>query len=632
MKTKTKTKTVEKIPAEVADDDLPDGWKSCTIGDIATIVGGGTPQSGDETNFSFESGIPWITPADLSGYENTYISSGKRFLTEKGYKDSSAKMLPAGAVLFSSRAPIGYVAIAANAISTNQGFKSFICSDTIQPEFLYFWLKFAKPLAEELASGTTFSEISGANAKLIPFKFPPLSEQHRIVAKLEAILDKVTSCRERLAKIPALLKRFRQAILANACSGKLTEDWREKNPKVSITSHNQNTTGAFDIPESWEWTAFSNVSREITVGYVGPMAKEYVEQGIPFLRSLNVRRFAFDPHNLRFISRKFHEKIIKSRLSPGDVAIVRSGNVGIACVIPETLREANCSDLVILRPSSKLLSQFACIFLNSTVAQSHINSVKVGIAQGHFNVGSMKTTLLPLPPLSEQREIVRRVEVLFAFADRIESRLALATANVEKLTQSVLTKAFRGELVQRQADATDKVFSENATRRKANQITLQKLSKPDKAACALFLDIVSRNPGISTQDHTKLWVCGIAPQTCKDVLDNKDLKRFAPVLKKTIYKEPPGLWAKFRSLLEREYITVDRSDNTQKISPGPRFKQYPKELQMTSYPLLAEFAEKVMVILKREENSTKPSPSIRTVSAHINSTVKQLATAQPVFP
>lgn len=134
------------------------------------------------------------------------------------------------------------------------------------------------------------------------------------------------------------------------------------------------------------------------------------------------------------------------------LSTVDAGNSGIACVIPESLPEANCSDLVILRPAPELIPEFACIYLNSNVGRAHVNAVKVGIAQGHFNVGSMKTTLLPLPPTSEQQEIASRVENLFALANKIEGRYWAAKKQVDGLTQSILAKAFRGELVPTEAE------------------------------------------------------------------------------------------------------------------------------------------------------------------------------------
>jgi len=142
--------------------DIPDNWSWNTMGEISDVIGGGTPKTKILENY--EGGtIPWITPADLSGYSEKFIGSGSRFITKKGLSSSSARMLPAGTVLFTSRAPIGYVAIASNEISTNQGFKSFVLKgNEILPEYVYWWLKGNKGLAESFASGTTFLELSGS--------------------------------------------------------------------------------------------------------------------------------------------------------------------------------------------------------------------------------------------------------------------------------------------------------------------------------------------------------------------------------------------------------------------------------------------------------------------------------------
>ncbi|TIM34158.1 MAG: restriction endonuclease subunit S, partial [Mesorhizobium sp.] len=105
--------------------EIPANWVWTSMGDIADVVGGGTPNTGDEGNFA-EEGIAWLTPADLTGYEEAYISRGRRNLSEQGYRTSAARIMPAGTVLFSSRAPVGYCAIASAEISTNQGFKSFV--------------------------------------------------------------------------------------------------------------------------------------------------------------------------------------------------------------------------------------------------------------------------------------------------------------------------------------------------------------------------------------------------------------------------------------------------------------------------------------------------------------------------
>jgi type I restriction enzyme, S subunit len=118
---------------------LPQSWTWGSVGDIAEIVGGGTPDTKDAANFTND-GIPWLTPADLTGYTDTYVSRGARDLSERGYKCSSAKLMPLGSVLFSSRAPIGYCVIARNEICTNQGFKSFVLRDGLSPEYLRHYL------------------------------------------------------------------------------------------------------------------------------------------------------------------------------------------------------------------------------------------------------------------------------------------------------------------------------------------------------------------------------------------------------------------------------------------------------------------------------------------------------------
>src|SRR5439155_4356002 len=158
---------------------IPPHWKWKKMGDVATIVGGSTPPTDHDEYFGGE--IPWITPADLSKYTAKTISRGTRNITQAGLDNSGARLLPAGTVLFSSRAPIGYVAIAANPVATNQGFKSFILRDEVTPEFVYYYLQRARDLARSLASGTTFLEISGKKAAQIPIPVPPPDEQERIV-------------------------------------------------------------------------------------------------------------------------------------------------------------------------------------------------------------------------------------------------------------------------------------------------------------------------------------------------------------------------------------------------------------------------------------------------------------------
>ena len=166
----------------------------------------------------------------------------------------------------------------------------------------------------------------------------------------------------------------------------------------------------------WRDVALEDVADELTVGYVGPMASEYVDDGIPFLRSLNVEPLRINTNDLKFITREFHQRIRKSRLTPGDVVIVRTGKPGACAVVPGWLSDANCSDLVIVRCGKQLNNRFFAYYVN-TAASGHIAAYLVGAVQQHFNVGSARTMRLNLPSLAEQEAIAH---ILGKLDDKIE--------------------------------------------------------------------------------------------------------------------------------------------------------------------------------------------------------------------
>jgi type I restriction enzyme S subunit len=167
------------------------------------------------------------------------------------------------------------------------------------------------------------------------------------------------------------------------------------------------------------------------------MANEYVAEGIPFLRSLNVEPFAINPTDIEYISQEFHERLKKSSLHPGDVIVVRTGRTGACAVIPEWLPEANCSDLVIIRPGENLNPRFLMYYLNSA-AIGHINAHLVGAVQQHFNVASAKQILLHLPSLAEQEAIA---EMLGALDDKIELNRKM-NATLDELARTIFRSWF----------------------------------------------------------------------------------------------------------------------------------------------------------------------------------------------
>ena len=186
-------------------------WIECTLDKLGEIVGGATPSTKCEDYYG--GSIPWITPKDLSSIKGRYITSGERNITEKGLASCSAQMMPKDAVLFTSRAPIGYVAIASQSVCTNQGFKSIVVNEKADPLFVYYLLKYNKDAIEAMGSGTTFKEVSGKTMRAVKVRIPlDVSYQKRIAAVLDSLDTKIEN-NERindnlLAQAQTLYKQF----------------------------------------------------------------------------------------------------------------------------------------------------------------------------------------------------------------------------------------------------------------------------------------------------------------------------------------------------------------------------------------------------------------------------------------
>ena len=203
-------------------------WKTCTIGDLGSVVGGATPSTKKAENYDGGT-ISWITPRDLAGFSGRFISRGERNITEQGLKSCSTQLMPAHTVLFSSRAPIGYVAIAEQEVCTNQGFKSVVPNKDTDYMFLYYLLKYNKDKIENLGSGTTFKEVSGSTMRGIEVSVPEtIEEQRQIASVLSALDDKIeknTEINENLREQRAGHSGWRNRP-SGACSRKVDFDKR----------------------------------------------------------------------------------------------------------------------------------------------------------------------------------------------------------------------------------------------------------------------------------------------------------------------------------------------------------------------------------------------------------------------
>ncbi|TPK39686.1 restriction endonuclease subunit S [Mesorhizobium sp. B2-5-3] len=441
--------------------EVPTSWAWASIGEIANVVGGGTPSTGDDNNF-VEHGIPWLTPADLTGYRDVYISRGRRDLSERGYRTSAARIVPAGTVLFSSRAPVGYCAIAGGEISTNQGFKSFVLKNGLSPEYTRHYLLASVDYAESKASGTTFKELSGSRAAELAVPVAPIPEQTRIVTKIDSLTGKSRRARDHLDHIPRLVEKYKQAVLAAAFTGDLTREWREEGPLTyDDRGIDRRLMNLGVLPVGWSWTSMGAVA-QIGGGLTKNASRSSLALRVPYLRVANVYANELRLDEITEIGCTEGE-YQRTLLQPGDLLIVE-GNGSLDQIGRVALwkgERPGCTHqnhLIRARMGDDVIPPYTLFWLLSPQGRNSIEAV-ASSSSGLHTLSVSKVSGLPIPICSkeQQEEIVRRIEVAFKWIDRLATHTASARRLIDHLDQSVLTKAFRGELVPQ--DPTDEPAS-----------------------------------------------------------------------------------------------------------------------------------------------------------------------------
>jgi type I restriction enzyme, S subunit len=325
-------------------------------------------------------------------------------------------------------------------------------------DYLYRWLQTQFEHINTNARGTGIPHVDPEIFWNLEIPFAPLEEQRRIVAKLEKLLGSVAASQQRLMKVPILLKRFRQSVLAAACSGYLTADWRESHSTVEaarVTASLQENIDIPDLPETWIAGALSDCCERIIDGNYGadyPKKVEFLDSGIPFFTSAAIGEDGnLIEQEVKFISPEKHAILRKAQTTVGDVIFTNRGaRVGAtAMLLDSRFSVSNIGPQVTrLASSPTILSpRYLFFWMRSPFFLKVMRERNGGSAMNFLNLTVTKALPIFLPPLAEQQEIVHRVERLFALADQIEARYARAKAHVEKLTQSILGKAFRGELV-----------------------------------------------------------------------------------------------------------------------------------------------------------------------------------------
>lgn len=413
------------VPAEEQPYEVPENWVWVRLGAIAEIVTGGTPSKKQPEYYG--GNFPFYKPSDLDQGRLTYDAS--EYLSEEGKKVS--RIIPKNSTAVCCIGSIGKCGYLMCEGTTNQQINSAI--PKINSLCLYYYLcteNFVQNLLS-MASATTIAIVNKSKMESCAFPLPPLSEQQRIVERIEELFAKLDEAKERLQEVADSFSVRKAAILHKAFTGELTKQWRREN-------------GVSD--ESWEEKKLEEVCSKITDGThnspTNSLSGEYM-----YVTAKNIKDTGIDLSNITYVTKEVHKEIYsRCDVIYGDVLYIKDGaTAGIATI--NTLKEefSMLSSVALIRTDLKLAkNEFVKDYLN--YRKKEILKNISGSAITRLTLSKIKDILVPLPTLPEQHEIVRLIDDLLAREHKAQQATEQALASIDLMKKSILARAFRGEL------------------------------------------------------------------------------------------------------------------------------------------------------------------------------------------
>lgn len=466
--------------------ELPTGWIKTKLGDICS-----KPQYGYTTRAASAGNVRFLRTTDITKGLNWLLVP----YCEENPEKPEQYLLQSGDIVISRAGSVGFSALI-ESVPENAVFASYLIRfrplEGVIGKYLkrylesdYYWQQIT-----EKAAGNALQNVNAQKLADLDVVVAPFAEQTRIAAKLDELLAQVDTLKARIDGIPALLKRFRQSVLAAAVSGRLTGEWRSENPTSASQaplSIPQDDASGTALPAGWSSKNAGDICGFITKGTTPSKEKMTAGQGeIPYIKVYNLTfsgtlDFSIDP---TFVDTNTHTTELKrSIVKPGDVLMNIVGPpLGKVSVVPDTYPEWNINQAIArFRADDEISSEYLALCLRTEEVLNHaVSRAKATAGQFNLTLEICRELPLPVPPKEEQTEIVRRVEQLFAFADQLEARVKAAQARIDRLTQSILAKAFRGELVPQ--DPNDEPASVLLERIKAQRAAVPKARRGRRAA------------------------------------------------------------------------------------------------------------------------------------------------------
>lgn len=397
------------------------GWEVRPLGEVSDFIGGGTPSKKEAAFWGGD--IPWVSPKDM---KSEVVADSIDKVTEAAIAGSAAKWIPKGSILVVVRSGILArtipVAISGRALTVNQDLKAIVPSAAVEPRYLAYRLQSAEEyLLNRVTRGATVHKLDMPVLKSLPIPLPPLEEQKRIVAVLDAAFEGLTRAR---THIETNLQNARELFASGV------EAIFERIPDAELQK-----------------LRLGSIVSRLTNGYVGPTRNIYVDEGVPYLLARHVKNNTMTFDGKTFVTPEFNERHKKSKLKAGDVLLVQSGHIGHCAVVPEEHDGHNCHAMIVLSAIPEILSgNYLSAVLNTPALQDDFQRIRTGSTVPHLTCKLVKELTLPVPNREKQDETVREIQSLRARLDMIENTYASKLQDLDDLRQSLLQKAFAGEL------------------------------------------------------------------------------------------------------------------------------------------------------------------------------------------
>lgn len=421
---------------------------------VAKWGSGGTPSRKNPEYYGGD--IPWIKTGDL---RNGIITEVDECITDEGLKKSSAKMFPKDSVVIAMYgATIGKLGILGVDATTNQACAVGVPLSITTTKFLFYYFLSQKDELISLGKGGAQPNISQQVIKQFPFALPPLAEQERIVQKTERLLNKINQAKQLIEEAKETFELRRAAILDKAFRGELTlnKQYIKSDIVLNIGKGVAIDDGKSEelrlyllknSPKSWEIHSLGSILRENTgICYGIVQTGNDTPNGIPTVRAGDLKNDYFEIDNLKKVDPEIEKNYPRSRLRGGEVLISIRGSVGYVGIPTNEMNGINVSREVGLIPLNKSVKQkFLSYYIQSPLIQGFLKKITKGVAQQGINLNQLRTLPVPIPSILEQEDIVNELDGFFA-KEKLVNQDLLNFNNLDILYQSILSRAFRGEL------------------------------------------------------------------------------------------------------------------------------------------------------------------------------------------